>query len=322
MPYEVDHRLMIGVASSALFDLKASGAVFLSEGETAYREYQRERFDEPLKPGVAFPFIRRLLSLNDLAENPGSDGRLVEVVVLSHNDPDTGLRVMKSIEHHKLDISRAVFTQGRSPYRYIPALAISLFLSADENDVRSAIGQGHPAGQVLESAAVDDPDDPEVRIALDFDGVLVDDESEQVMQNGGLDNFRQHELENLVTPHSAGPLKEFLLKVYSIQKLEEAKKKADPEYKNRLRVSLVTARDAPAHERAVRTLNVWGVLVNDAFFLGGIEKGRILQVLKPHIFFDDQRGHLESTSMHSPAVHVPFGRLNEESAAAEPAIEG
>lgn len=312
MPYDVNNRLMIGVASSALFDLKEADAVFRAHGEAAYRAYQEERFEQPLEPGVAFPFIRRLLSLNDLADSPATDGRLVEVVVLSHNDPDTGLRVMKSIEHHGLDISRAVFTQGQSPYRYIPALAISLFLSADEKDVRSAISQGYPAGQVLDSASVDDQNDPELRIALDFDGVLVDDESEQVMQDGGLDTFRQHELENMVTPHHAGPLKEFLVKIHDIQKLEETKKKRNPNYKHRLRVSLVTARDAPAHERAVRTLKDWGVLVNDAFFLGGIAKGQILEVLRPHIFFDDQRGHLEGTSKHSPAVHIPFGRLNDE----------
>lgn len=311
MAYEVDNRLMIGLASSALFDLKESDDVFRAQGEAAYRSYQEDRFNDPLAPGVAFPFIKRLLSLNNLAENPDIDGRLVEVVVMSHNDPDTGLRVMKSIEHYGLDISRAVFTQGRSPYRFIPAFAISLFLSADEQDVRSAIAQGHPAGQVLESAAVDDIDDPEVRIALDFDGVIIDDESEQVMQTGGLTDFRLHETENLVTPHSAGPLKDFLVKVHAIQKVEEARKKSDPSYENRLRVSLVTARDAPSHERAVRTLKGWGVLVNDAFFLGGIEKGRILEVLRPHIFFDDQRRHLEGTSVFSPAVHIPFGRLNK-----------
>lgn len=143
MAYEVESRLMIGLASSALFDLKEADAVFRADGEAAYRAYPEERFEESLAPGIAFPLIKRLLSLNDLAEDP-TDGRLVEVVVLSHNDPDTGLRVMKSIKHHGLDISRAVFTQGRSPYRFIPALAISLFLSADENDVRSAIGQGYP----------------------------------------------------------------------------------------------------------------------------------------------------------------------------------
>lgn len=317
MPYDVDQRLMIGLASSALFDLSEADAVFRSEGEAVYREYQEERFEDPLAPGVAFPFIKRLLALNDLVDDPIKDGRLVEVVVMSRNDPDTGLRVMKSIEHHGLDISRAVFTQGRSPHSYVPAFAISLFLSANESDVRAAMAQGLPAGVVLDSAAVDDPQDEELRIALDFDGVLADDQSEQVMQSGGLEDFRQHETENLVTPHSAGPLKEFLVKVHGIQKVEEERKRIDPDYHRRLRVSLVTARDAPSHERAVRTLKDWGVLMNDAFFLGGIEKGRILEVLRPHIFFDDQRGHLEGTSKFSPAVHIPYGQLNERATTAD-----
>ncbi|NKZ10758.1 5'-nucleotidase [Mycolicibacterium septicum DSM 44393] len=311
MAYELDHRLVVGVASSALFNLGEADVVFRTQGEEAYRAYQQEQVDVPLEPGVAFPFIKRLLSLNDLTDG-AQEGRLVEVIVLSHNDPDTGLRVMNSIEHHGIDSSRAVFTQGQAPYIYIPALSISLFLSANGKDVRQAIEQGYPAGHVLPSAAVDDPGDAQVRIAFDFDGVLADDQSEQVMQGEGLDAFRQHEVENLVTPHSPGLLQEFLLKVHAIQKREEQRKKTDPNYKNRLRISLVTARDAPAHKRAVLTLKEWGVIVNDAFFLGGVAKGKILEVLRPHIFFDDQRGHLEDTSKYSPAVHIPFGRLNQD----------
>ncbi|OYN75660.1 5'-nucleotidase [Mycolicibacterium sphagni] len=310
MAYELDHRLVVGVASSAMFDLGEADQIFRAEGEEAYRRYQEQQVNVPLEPGVAFPFIKRLLSLNDLSDG-AHEGRLVEVIVLSHNDPDTGLRVMNSIEHHGLDSSRAVFTQGQAPYIYIPALSISLFLSANGKDVRQAIAQGYPAGHVLPSAAVDDPDDTQVRIAFDFDGVLADDESEQVMQGEGLDAFRQHEVENLVTPHSPGLLQEFLLKVHAIQKREEHHKKADPTYQNRLRISLVTARDAPAHKRAVLTLKEWGVIVNDAFFLGGVAKGRILEVLRPHIFFDDQLGHLDETSKYSPAVHIPFGRINQ-----------
>lgn len=311
MAYELEQRLVIGIASSALFDLGEADDVFKSEGEEAYRAYQESRLDEPLEAGIAFPFIKRLLTLNDLVDDVDADGRLIEVIVLSHNDPDTGMRVMKSIAHHGLGISRAVFTQGQAPFQYIPALSISLFLSANGPDVREAIKQGHPAGHVMASTSVDDPDDPQVRIAFDFDGVLADDASEQVMQGGGLDAFRQYETENLVTPHSPGLLQEFLLKVHAIQKREEERKKVDPDYKNRLRISLVTARDAPSHERAVLSLKEWGVVVNDAFFLGGISKGRILEVLRPHIFFDDQRRHLEDTSRFSPAVHIPFGRLNE-----------
>ena len=173
MPYELADRLVIGIASSALFDLADSEAVFAREGEEAYRNYQETHLDEPLAPGVAFPFIQRLLSLNDLA---GTDDRLVEVIVLSRNDPDTGLRVMRSIAKYELGITRAIFMQGRSPYHFMPALNMSLFLSANEQDVRNAVAQGRPAGQVLASAFTEDNSD-ELRIAFDFDGVLADDES-------------------------------------------------------------------------------------------------------------------------------------------------
>ncbi|KDC54328.1 5'-nucleotidase [Pseudoalteromonas sp. S3431] len=309
MAYELGKRLVIGVASSAMFDLLESDTVFRKQGEEEYRKYQLENLDNPLNKGVSFSFIKRLLSLNNLSENPKTDP-LVEVVLLSRNDPDTGLRVMKSIKHHGLPISRAIFMQGKSPYEYIPALSISLFLSGNSSDIKEAIGMGYPAGHVLESAIVDDDDD-DLRIAFDFDGVLADDESETVMHNtNDVNQFHEHETKNVLQPHNPGPLKEFLVKISDIQKLEEKKKKSDPDYKNRLRVSIVTARNAPSHERALNTLKEWGVMANDAFFLGGVDKGLVLGVLKPHIFFDDQSGHLNSTSTVAPSVHIPFGVKN------------
>lgn len=305
MPYNLADRLVVGIASSALFDLADSGAVFRDQGEESYRHYQEEHLDEQLAPGVAFPFIRRLLSLNDLTS---ADDPLVEVIVMSRNDPDTGLRVMRSIAAHKLGIRRAIFTQGRSPYPYMPALNMSLFLSADGNDVLQAIAHGHPAGQVLASAFTDDSGD-ELRIAFDFDGVLADDESEQIFREHGLQDFHRHETANAVTPHNPGPLRDFLANVNRIQKREEQRYRADNGYSRRVRVSIVTARSAPAHERAVASLKAWGVTVNDAFFLGGIDKGAIMPVLRPHIFFDDQRTHLVSTAQSVPSVHVPFNQI-------------
>jgi 5'-nucleotidase len=307
LPYELTDRLVVGIASSALFDLAQSDAVFVGEGEDAYRRYQEDRLDEPLGPGVAFPFIQRLLSLNDLSF---ADDPLVEVIVLSHNDPDTGLRVMRSIAHHTLGITRAIFTQGRSPYLFMPALNMSLFLSANEDDVRKAVEQGHPAGQVLASAYTDD-DSNELRIAFDFDGVLADDESEQLMQHHGLQGFHQHEVANAITPLNPGPLRDFLATINTIQKREEQQGHENEAYSRRVRVSIVTARSAPAHERAVNSLKAWGVTVNDAFFLGGINKGAIMSVLQPHIFFDDQKAHLQSTAQSVPSVHVPFGIINQ-----------
>lgn len=307
LPYDLTDRLVIGIASSALFDLAESDAVFRDQGEESYRRHQEDHLDQPLTPGVAFPFIQRLLSLNDLA---CADDPLVEVIVMSRNDAETGLRVMRSIAHHELGITRAIFTQGRSPYLFMPVLNMSLFLSANEDDVRRAIAQGHPAGQVLASAYTDDDTD-ELRIAFDFDGVLAGDESEQIYRQRGLQDFHQHEVTNLVTPLSPGPLRDFLANVNKIQKREEQRCREDDGYSRRVRVSIVTARSAPAHERAVASLKAWGVTVNDAFFLGGINKGTVMPILRPHIFFDDQKTHLLSTAQSVPSVHVPFGSVNQ-----------
>jgi len=309
MPYELKDRLVVGVASSAMFDLSESDKVFRTEGEEKYRNYQEENKDNPLSPGIAFSFIHRLLELNDLSSH--DSGPLVEVVLLSRNDPDTGLRVMKSIEHHRLSITRAIFQQGISPYAYIRALNISLFLSSNKSDVLEAIAKDFPAGYVMDSKKIDDPDDKTLRIAFDFDGVLADDASETVMQQGDLSQFHEHETANVMEPHGGGPLKEFLLRIAKIQKAEELKRKVDTAYKNRLRVSIVTARNAPSHERAINTLKSWGVIVNDAFFLGGVEKKLVLAVLQPHIFFDDQSGHLATASEVAPSVHIPFGITNK-----------
>ncbi|BAJ33235.1 MULTISPECIES: 5'-nucleotidase [Kitasatospora] len=309
-PYDLSERLVIGIASSALFDLTESDAVFREHGEERYRSYQEEHLDDTLEPGVAFPFVRRLLSLNDLAPAPGDP--LIEVIVLSRNDPDTGLRVMRSVQAHKLPISRAAFMQGKSPYRFMPVLNMSLFLSANRDDVHAAVDAGLPAGHVLGPLPADAPDDRDLRISFDFDGILADDASEQVYSAAGIEGFRAHELAHADVPHDAGPLRDFLAAVDRIQRREEKRRRADPGYRPRVHVSLVTARDAPAHERAVMSLKRWGLRANDAFFLGGIDKGGIMKVLRPHIFFDDQSSHLASTSRTTPSVHVPFGRLNDE----------
>ncbi|WP_028357787.1 5'-nucleotidase [Brackiella oedipodis] len=311
MPYDLQNRLVIGVASSAVFDLKESDSVFQQKGEEKYRLYQKENLYKPLPKGIAYPFIRRMLELNSL-QSP--DDPLVEVILLSRNDPDTGLRVMETIKHYGLNITRAIFTQGKAPYEYIKALNISLFLSGNASDVKTAIEASFPAGLVLDSKFVDDEEDYVLRIAFDFDGVIASDESEAIFAQRGLDGFQDHEVQNVLTPHNPGPLKDFLVKINRIQNLEETRKRTDKHYQNRLRVSLVTARNAPAHERAIKTLEDWGVRLNDAFFLGGINKGCILEVLKPHIYFEDQISHIEKAQQFVPAVHIPFGVRNQESA--------
>ncbi len=337
-PYDLDHRLVVGVSSSALFDLSTSQRVFDEQGIDAYRAYQDRYRDRTLRRGVAFEFVQRLLSLNDLS--PDAQDPLVEVFVLSKNDPSTGLRVMSSVAAYGLPISRAIFTQGLAPYAYIPALNVSLFLSGDARDVRTATTLGHPAGQVLGSAAVghlaapgptaehppgapvlpggspgEDPDgaadDGTLRVAFDFDGVLADDSAERVYQSSGIEQFHQYESARKVTEHHAGPILPFLRALGTIQRREEERAAEDPAYRPRVRVSIVTARSAPSHERAVNTLRSWGVTVNDAFFLGGADKGRVLRVLRPHIFFDDQRGHLDPVSREVASVLVPYGVTNE-----------
>lgn len=309
MAFDLSSRLVIGLASSALFDLTASDQVFRQAGEQVYRDYQRDKQDQPLARGVAFPFIRRLLSLNQLnPENPP-----VEVILLSRNDPDTGLRVMNSIEHYELPITRAVFMQGKSPHVYIPAFDIELFLSANANDVKRAVAAGYPAGQILKGEIEDDSNDLQLRIAFDFDGVLADDEAETVYKTTqSLGDFHQYETSREDIPHTAGPLKPFLKRIADIQAMEALKKLQDPSYEPILRVSIVTARNAPAHKRVINTMRHWGIDVNEAFFMGGVEKAKVLDIMRPHIFFDDQKLHLEPASKRLPSVHIPFGIANAE----------
>ena len=220
--------------------------------------------------------------------------------------------MFRSIEHHGLNITRAAFMAGKSPYQYIPAFNASLFLSANESDVVSAINSGHPAGTVLPTEVVDDLDDGELRIAFDFDGVIADDESESVYRGQNLDNFVQHEVDKSHIPHNPGPLADLFRKLSYMQELEDRALEKDRNYQRILRTAIVTARNAPAHERVITTLKEWGVSANETFFLGGMKKDRILQVLKPHMFFDDQKTHLESEGGDIPMVHIPFGIANKK----------
>ena len=310
MAYDLTEKLVIGISSSALFDLTESDEVFRTQGEETYRGYQRENQDNPLVTGVAYPFIRRLLKLNELSDDL-INNPLVEVILLSRNDPDTGLRVMNSIEYHKLSITRAVFLQGQSAYKYIPAFDIELFLSANESDVKQAIDAGYSAGQILHGDISDDLDDRQLRIAFDFDGVIIDDESESIYkENKNLDEFHTHESTKVDVAHNPGPLKNFIDRISHIQKLENAYKLKNPNYEPVLRVSIVTARNAPSHKRAINTMRAWDILANEAFFMGGVDKSKVLEVLKPHIFFDDQKLHLKSASI-LPSVHIPFGIANK-----------
>lgn len=309
MPYDISDKLVIGIASSALFDLSDSDMVFREEGERAYRAYQREHEHDVLPSGVAFPFIRRLLALNSVFK----EEKPIEVILFSRNDPDTGQRVFYSIQSYGLDITRGVFLSGASPYTYLKAFNTALFLSENSDDVRKAIDSGHAAGRVLQSSLLDDEESCELRVAFDFDGVIADDSAESVYQKEkSLDDFQRSESEKASEPHHPGPLREFFVRLSRLQQLEHERKDEDPSYQRHIRTAIITARNAPAHERVVTTLREWNVMTDETFFLGGIEKRRVLDIFRPHIFFDDQLTHLEPASEFIPSVHVPFGQINRD----------
>jgi len=309
MPYPIDRKLVVGVATTALFNLEVEDEIYHNEGLDAYKKFQEANKKIVLEKGLAFPFIRRFLNINKVyaEQNP------VEVVLLSKNSPETGLRVFESIKEYGLDISRAAFTSGRNPCSYMPAYNVSLFLSTNKEDVKTAINNNFAAGVILKSIVHDNEEDKELRVAFDFDGVLADDSAEKVyQQTKQMELYFDHETEHRNEPITPGLLKDFFLKLSYFQKLENKKKENDPKYEKILRTAIVTARNAPAHERAINTLKSWDVEVDEMFFLGGIEKKRILSILKPHLFIDDQITHLDQTMEDVTLVHIPFGIINQE----------
>lgn len=289
---------MVAISSRALFDLDASHRVFETEGKEAFCRFQVEHEDELLEPGVAFPLVRKLLALNEMTEQP-----LVEVILLSRNSADTGLRIFNSIKTHGLAISRAAFTGGQAPYGYIPAFGADLFLSAHADDVVQALNAGYAAATIF-SSQVGGSRSEQLRIAFDGDAVLFSDESERIYQARGLQAFTDNETEKAHNPLSGGPFKGFLAALHHLQRCFDAE---DPP----IRTALVTARSAPAHERVVRTLRAWNIRIDEALFLGGMEKGPFLRAFEADIFFDDQRGHCESACCHVATGHVPHGISND-----------
>jgi 5'-nucleotidase len=296
MPASLDGRLVVAISSRALFDFEDENRVFEASDDRAYMQLQLERLERPARVGVAFSLVNKLLAFN--AGQP-----LVEVVILSRNDPVSGMRVFRSCQHYGLPIERGVFTRGQSPWRYLKPLRAHLFLSANEPDVRSALAAGVPAARVYpHSARATDAHPNEVRIAFDGDAVLFSDESERVYQRGGLEAFQAHERARAATPLAPGPFKPLLQALQQLQR--------EPAGNMRIRTALVTARSAPAHERAIRTLMDWRIDVDEAMFLGGLPKGEFLKEFEPDFFFDDQTGHIENAAAHVPAGHVASGISN------------
>ena len=298
MAFSLDDKLVVAISSRALFDFEEENRVYEDGNLRDYEALQRERLNVPAKPGVAFPLIRKLLALN-------TGAHCVEVVILSRSDPISGLRAFSSCREHGLAIERGVFTRGRPPFAYLKPLNASLFLSANQDDVRDALAAGFPAARVLpESAKMAGKYPDEIRIAFDGDAVLFSDEAERVFQKDGLGAFVGHEIDNKDLPLADGPLKPLLKALHRLQTL------ADEAAPMHIRTALVTARSAPAHERAIRTLMAWNIEIDEAMFLGGLDKGAFLREFEPDFFFDDQIRHCESARDVTAIGHVVSGIVN------------
>ncbi len=297
MSVDLNGKLVVGISSRALFDLEEENRIFEEKGLEAYTKYQVEHENDILKPGTAFPLIKALHNLNC------GEKQLTEIIVMSKNSTSTSMRIFNSIKHYGLNISRAALVSGMSIAPYLTAFKTDLFLSADENDVQEAINAGIAAGIICTGKIL--PIDPneaidQIRIAFDGDAVVFSDESEKIFQEQGIAAFEQHEEKNAKNPLAEGPFAK-LLKTISLVQREFVGKEPIP-----IRTALVTARNAPAHERVIRTLRAWDVRIDEAFFMGGIEKSEVLKAFGAHIFFDDQTVHTERAAKLVPSARVPY----------------
>jgi 5'-nucleotidase len=297
MSITLDNKLVVAISSRALFNFEEENRVFESGDAAGYMQLQLERLDRPAAPGIAFSLVKKLLAFND------TSAQRVEVVVLSRNDPVSGMRVFRSAKANNIHLERGVFTQGRSPFSYLRPLKATLFLSANAEDVQGALAAGFPAARVLTESVLAGSNYPsEVRIAFDGDAVLFSDEAERVFQAEGLAAFQQHETNKATQPLPGGPFKPLLAALHRLQQAGNATM--------RIRTALVTARSAPAHERAIRTLMDWNINVDEAMFLGGLPKGEFLREFEPDFFFDDQTRHVDHAALHVPSGHVASGIAN------------
>lgn len=290
MPVDLSHKLIIAISSRALFDLNESNQVYEQEGLEQYANYQIAHENDILAPGSAFNLVKKLLHLNEQED-------LVEIVLISRNSADTGLRVFNSIKHHNLNITRAAFTSGQSPYQYIQAFHSHLFLSSHQDDVKSALNAGCAAATLLPCCA-SEAHHHELKIAFDGDAVIFSNESERIYQERGIEAFTENEVQQAQTPLPGGPFKGFLSALSHLQK-------HFPHDHSPIRTALITARQAPAHERVIRTLRTWDIRIDEALFLGGLPKGEFLKAFQADIFFDDQKVHCDSAAKHVATAHVP-----------------
>lgn len=299
MPLDFTNTLVVGISSRALFDLEEENKIFEEQGIVAFREFQRANETTILKEGTGFHLVKALLNLNKFANN---GQRLVEVIVMSKNSPETGLRVLNSINLYGLDITRSAFSGGEPLHDYIEAFNVDLFLSKDEADVQKVIDlNSASAALIYEPPQEYIPDNTTVRIAFDADAVLFSDESETIYKTQGIEAFYDNEQKNENIPLSEGPHAKLLKMLSLIQKQMNTGTELSP-----LRIAIVTARNSPSHMRVIRTLREWDVYVDEAFFLGGMSKDKILKAFKAHIFFDDQEAHLKDAMLVVPSAKVPY----------------
>lgn len=307
MAYDLSAPLVIGISSRALFNLEDENAVFEEHGLKAYADYQREHEKDVLLPGPAFNLVKAFLNLNELDE----DHRTVEVIIISRNSPETSLRIFHSIEHYGLDITRAALLSGAEVAPYLKAFKTDLFLSAYAPDVKQAVDNGVAAGMILTGKQHANSMEAigQIRVAFDGDAVLFSAESERVYKQSGIEAFNLHERSNVDKPLQKGPFANFLMALSNLQNIYQTQEQAP------IRTALVTSRSIPAHERAIKTLREWGVRVDEAFFLGGVQKRDILASFGAHIFFDDQHAHADPASEVVPSAVVPYREGDDPSMA-------
>ena len=293
----IPEPLVMAISARALFDMEKENDVFVKDGLKAYREYQRDNENQILSQGTAFHLVSGLLRFNETINK--SEEKLVKVVIMSNNSPDLSLRIFKSIEHYHLDINQAIFSSGAPLHSYFSSFNVDLFLSRSETDVSAAINRGIAAAVLYSPPKGFLPDENEIRIAFDGDAVLFSDEAEKIYKQHGLEDFIKHERQKAKEPLPAGPFAKLLKTLATLQKREEIGRQ-------KLQLALVTARSNATHERVIRTFREWGIHVDQAFFLGGMSKDKILQEFKPHIFFDDQEVHVMPASKVAPAGKVPY----------------
>jgi len=297
MPYDLEDKLVIAISSRALFELEDENNIYEEKGLAEYIKYQLEHENDPIPRGTGYPLIKALLELNKKFENP-----IVEVIILSRNSPETGMRIFNSIDALSLDITRAGFTGGEDTSSYLSAFNVDLFLSKNEENVRRALDSGIAAALIYNLPDDYSPDKEQIRIAFDADAVIFSDESERIYQNQGLDAFLEHERVNARKSLPEGPFSKLLKLLSKIKERDNTL----------IKIAIVTARNSPAHKRIIYTLREWGVKVDEIFFLGGVEKKQVLKAFNAHIFFDDQDSHVKPASEVIPSSRVPSNIKKEE----------